>query len=282
MGQIKSKFVSLVDRGSFAYKRSRGHVNLVLEGVQDGNVSFCERIQNEPATIVKLSATHSKLKTIPADIGRFVNLKVLDLSNNLIEFIPWSIVYLKQLEILNLSHNQLKQLPSTMFHFPYLVSLDLSYNLFERLPNELLRLEKLEKLNVEGNTCLVSPPLDVCLRGVDVVFENLRKRKCRSDIWAGWRPYYKGELTSLKSLVEICIDSIIDSKLDYLSATIVPTTVKKYLASAQKFNQSSGPLLMKCSCCKTYFSKEDIFDNHVCFSSRVNSSPPRRGQYILT
>jgi Leucine-rich repeat (LRR) protein len=62
-----------------------------------------------------------------------------------------------------------------MFYFPKLISLDLSYNLFERLPIELLLYKKLETLNVEGNLSLVSPPLDLCLQGKEVIFTELQK-----------------------------------------------------------------------------------------------------------
>lgn len=266
MGTIKSKILSLADRER---KRSGHEIKLGFDDIFKGNnVSFTDNIKAEPDSMTHLTASHASIKSIPEDIGRYRNLKNLDLSNNLIEYIPWSVVYLKELEILDLSHNQLTKLPSTMFYFPKLISLDLSYNLFERLPIELLLYNKLETLNVEGNLSLVSPPLDLCLQGKEAIFTELEKRQSRTNAWARWKPYYTGQFTCLQTLVEICIESIIYSKLDYLASTTIPPTVKNYLSSAEK-HQVYQISLMKCSTCRAYFTKDYIFDNHMCYRRGV-------------
>ncbi|CAC5372782.1 unnamed protein product [Mytilus coruscus] len=268
MGTVKSRLLQLIDRGEMGTYRSRHH--LIISDA--ASLSTCQH----PLEVIKLTITITELTTVPDTIGRFVNVTKLDLSNNLIEFIPWSIVCLKHLETLNLSHNKLKQLPATMFRFqglfPRLMIIDLSYNLFERLPTELLvfetNLKTLKILNVEGNVGLVSPPLDLCLQGIETIYALLRKRQNRTNEWARWKPYYKDNFTCLKPLIEICIETIIDSKIDYLSATSVPPIIKKFLTSAEKYQEMLGPNVMKCSACKRYFTKESVFDNHVCFQEK--------------
>ncbi|XP_063422489.1 uncharacterized protein LOC134706997 isoform X2 [Mytilus trossulus] len=268
MGAVKSRFLELINRGemeTYMYG-SKHHL------IDTASLSTCQ----QPREVIKMTITKTELATVPDSIGRFVNVTKLDLSNNLVDFIPWSIVCLKQLEVLNLSHNKLKALPSTMFRiqgtFPRLTIIDLSYNLFERLPTELLvfenKLKTLKILNVEGNVGLVAPPLDLCMQGIETIYASLRKRQNRTDEWARWKPYYEDNFTRLKPLIEICIETIIDSKIDYLSATSVPPIIKKFLTSAEKFQEMLGPNVMKCSTCKRYFTKEAVFDNHVCFKEK--------------
>jgi Leucine-rich repeat (LRR) protein len=74
------------------------------------------------------------------------SLVEINFSNNLINFLPNEIGYLKELEIMNLSFNKLEQIPSTIGNVTKLKKLDLSENCLKYLPDELNSLSLLEEL----------------------------------------------------------------------------------------------------------------------------------------
>ncbi|OWF52619.1 hypothetical protein KP79_PYT25519 [Mizuhopecten yessoensis] len=151
-------------------------------------------------------------------------------------------------------------------YFPSLKILDLSSNALESLPTDLLNLEALETFNVCGNNDIKSPPLSTCHEGKEAIFRALGIRRTRVDALANWKPYYQGNKTKaseLNSLVKLCIDCIIESEIDFLSAEI-PPVVKTYLTETKKQESSLLPNLLKCSECERYFSKTFIFENHDC------------------
>jgi Leucine-rich repeat (LRR) protein len=76
----------------------------------------------------------AEITEIPSSIQNLCNLKVLDLSNNLIENLPEEIGCLVNLEILNLPDNQISGLPKSMNQLISLVVLNLSINYLDNMP----------------------------------------------------------------------------------------------------------------------------------------------------
>lgn len=219
---------------------------------------------NNPKLVQQFTLTGSPLRSIPQCLGSFSNISYLNLSGNKIEFLPWSIVLLKKLKHLDLSNNCISVVCPILCYFSLLETLDLSDNSIESLPTDMLNLSALQTINVSGNNTLQSPPPSVCNAGKEAIFEALRIRQSRKDALANWKPYFKGDnSTKLLSLVQICIDCIIDSEIDFLSAEI-PPIMKTFLAETKTQESSLLPSLFKCSNCERYFSKRHLFDNHDC------------------
>lgn len=214
------------------------------------------------------------IEVIPRELCCFTNVTKLDLSKNALEYIDSSITRLTHLRILNLSHNKLSEYPNYMCNFQELSSLDLSCNLLVRLQVELLNLINLKTLKTEGNPTMISPPQDVCVRGKEAIFAELQKREFRrqQNVWKNWKPYYRRDNGINRTLVEICINVILDCDVNYAIMDSVPPIVKNYIRSAEQYDKP--PLnLLKCRECLGYFSDEALFDIHICKSGRSISNP---------
>lgn len=96
-------------------------------------------------------------------IFNLVNLKILDLSNNCIEFIPDELNTLKNLRFVDFSHNNLGKSACLKWNWlkgnmpRTLQSLDLSHNGLDRIPNEVFKVFSLNTLNLNHNSLKVLP-----------------------------------------------------------------------------------------------------------------------------
>ncbi len=117
----------------------------------------------EKNTVVSISLLFNNMDgTLPASIGDFRNLKVLELSfNKLTGVIPNEIGRLTNLELLALSGNSITgSIPSSIGNLKSLKELHLSSNqLFGMVPTSLNNLEKMETLNVFDNKLTGTLPL---------------------------------------------------------------------------------------------------------------------------
>merc|ERR1719231_1575496 len=85
---------------------------------------------SRPELIQRLNLSQNSLKSVPVSLTLMMpNLVHLDLSQNLLQTIPWSIVQLRNLRVVNLSQNQLQWLPVVIFELK-LQELDVSHNCF--------------------------------------------------------------------------------------------------------------------------------------------------------
>ncbi|KAH3760740.1 leucinerich repeat kinase [Pelomyxa schiedti] len=110
-------------------------------------------------------------KGIPMDI--FLNIRELDLSNNLLQSLPASFFpEAKKLTRLDLSKNKLRQIPAGISNLSLLEVLDLSGNLIQEVHDgastsepqgEIFKLPALIELNLENNLLSSIPPLLVQL-----------------------------------------------------------------------------------------------------------------------
>ncbi len=92
------------------------------------------------------------LTDFPTEIFQLVNLKVLDLSQNLLRQLPAQIGYLSQLQSLNLRNNQLRQIPAEIGQLMHLQRLDLDENQLAELPQELTECQSLRTLLLNDNS----------------------------------------------------------------------------------------------------------------------------------
>ena len=91
----------------------------------------------------------SPLTTIPSELWRLQNLKVIELLCNKIKAIPSSIGKMMHLERLNLDNNQITSVPKSLGKCPKLLEIDLSRNKLESFPSE--GFQQLEWLDISKN-----------------------------------------------------------------------------------------------------------------------------------
>lgn len=97
------------------------------------------------------------LDTIPNDIFKLDNLKILDLGFNNIKVVPPEIGDLRNLEYLSVSNNYIRQLPNDFSKLKKLEEVILFENEFDSVPKVLCEIETLRVLNM-GNNSVQSVP----------------------------------------------------------------------------------------------------------------------------
>ncbi|XP_068644065.1 plant intracellular Ras-group-related LRR protein 6 [Aristolochia californica] len=131
----------------------------------------------ELLNLQKLSVNSNKLAFLPFSVSHMTNLRVLDARLNCLRSLPEDMENLLNLEILTVSQNfqYLTTLPYSIGLLVSLVELDVSYNTIKVLPDSIGCLKKLQKLHLAGNP-LVSPPMDIAEKRLEVVKEYLSER----------------------------------------------------------------------------------------------------------
>lgn len=92
-----------------------------------------------------------KIKEIPENIGKLVQLKTLIFRDNVIETLPESFGSLTQLEVLDLKNNLFATLPESFGNLNNLKELNVKANEIKTLPNSFANLKRLELLNIAFN-----------------------------------------------------------------------------------------------------------------------------------
>ncbi|MFX0075992.1 MAG: leucine-rich repeat domain-containing protein [Candidatus Hermodarchaeota archaeon] len=116
-------------------------------------------VENGKIIIIRiyLENNNDEILELPACIGQFSHLKVLELQQNSFNVLPTSICNLTSLEVLILSANNLKSLPSSIGSLKNLKELHLDYNNLKNLPDSIEDLEYLEYLDLSNNSIMVLP-----------------------------------------------------------------------------------------------------------------------------
>jgi internalin A len=107
-----------------------------------------------------------KLMEIPSSLLELNNLKILDLSNNEISSIPYSISKLRNLTGFFLRNNKLDELPREILHLRKLTVLDLSNNNYSHLPEFISQLSALMGLYINNNQLSTLPSSITNLRNL--------------------------------------------------------------------------------------------------------------------
>jgi len=119
-----------------------------------------------------LSSCNLINETLPLEIFKLNNLRILSLEDNLLEYIPEEIDSLKNLTSLSLAYNAIGQITNkSLFNLVNLRTLDLSNNngdfdliqdelpLFGDIPNEILKLKNLMFINLTNTSLHTSSPV---------------------------------------------------------------------------------------------------------------------------
>ncbi len=118
-------------------------------------------LSNKGAKILNLS--DNNLTTLPAEIGELTNLEELYLDRNqLTGSLPAEIRKMTQLRILSASGNRLSGIPAEIGQLNNLKTVDLSNNDLDTMPNEIENLKNLKILDLSGNR--YSPEMQSTIR----------------------------------------------------------------------------------------------------------------------
>jgi Leucine-rich repeat (LRR) protein len=104
-----------------------------------------------PEQVYSLDLSGQRLKEVPRDITKFINLNILDLSRNRIKEVPDFIAENTFLQELRLSKNRLKDFPGSICGLTNLDHLDLGKNNIDSIPPCIGQLEHLRVLDLWGN-----------------------------------------------------------------------------------------------------------------------------------
>ena len=124
--------------------------------IAEGLTEFPREIFDIAEEIEILDLSGNSFSDLPADFGRFKNLKILFFADNQFEHVPEVIAECSKLEMLGFKNNKIKAvsedaIPSNV-HW-----LILTGNEIERLPESFGRLSKLRKLALAGNKIKALP-----------------------------------------------------------------------------------------------------------------------------
>ncbi len=102
-------------------------IDIMSDCVSEGKTfySLADALKN-PIEVKKLDISMNKLKYIPRDIGKLINLECLDLSFNTFSTLPLELASLKKLKYLNISGTRfLVKVPDVVFKIKSLEILDI-------------------------------------------------------------------------------------------------------------------------------------------------------------
>lgn len=104
-----------------------------------------------------LSGNGLKDKHLDLSMKALENLRVLDISSNLLTVVPPFIAHLNKVEELYMSTNQIAEWPESLYHMTSLRTLDVSHNRIIKIPEGISKLVHLQELLCEGNDILATP-----------------------------------------------------------------------------------------------------------------------------
>ncbi|MDB5273855.1 MAG: Adenylate cyclase [Chitinophagaceae bacterium] len=119
-----------------------------------------------PLRVSELSLEGKGLKRFPDAILKFKNLRVLNISNNHIDSIPFSLFHqCRKLNVLQYAGNELNAIPAVLFQASLKV-LDLSENNLTTIPDDIGTCRQLEELDLHANHLTTYPSSSVLLKSL--------------------------------------------------------------------------------------------------------------------
>lgn len=167
---------------------------------------------------------------LPREIGYLKNLRVLNISNNMIQEIPDTIAFLAKLKAFNVSNNKLTHLPPSIGQLSKLVIIIANNNNLTSLPRQFSQLINLLSLNVSNNP-LKSLPAEIA--------ELASLRKFLTDDCPFEEEYSYDLHHDPPSLFETCARIAVRSKLNIPND--FPHHIKTYLSRADTCSYCKGP-----------------------------------------
>ncbi len=114
--------------------------------------SFNQTNNSTTSTGKKVDLSNKGLTTLSTDMEKYSKIEEFDISNNMLTgSLPSEIGKLSNLKILNASNNKFTGIPAELRQLTKLESIDFSKNQITGLPMELGQLSKLKTLDLRGN-----------------------------------------------------------------------------------------------------------------------------------
>lgn len=122
-----------------------------------------------PDTIYGISFQKMKLDSLPTDLQRFKNVKVLELNNNKLKTLPSWFSSFSYLESLNISKNKFDSLPGVLYQLTGLKKLSFAQNTVSQLGDNISLLKSLEFLDFWDNPIANFPQSLMDLENLKIV-----------------------------------------------------------------------------------------------------------------
>lgn len=193
-----------------------------------------------PAQVFQLDVSNSRLRILPAGIGKLKALVHLDVSHNHIVSVIPTIGELNDLHTVDLSRNEIREVPSQLSSLSELRVLDISNNDLATVPTCVGGMERLEELYLSGNRIDTVPAeignafslrmLDLRgnqIKSVPTQIGNLVKLE-RLDLRHNRLAELPDEIRSLRGLKELDLrdNPIVWSQMQQIKEWLPNTTIK--------------------------------------------------------
>lgn len=129
-------------------------IEILQEAIDKESMIFATSIPEaleEPEKVYKLRLRNSKTSVLPPEIGKLINLRVLDISGSRIKSIPPEIENCTHLKSIIANASQLSEIPSTIGNLKKLRNVNFGYCKIKELPEEFGNLESLWSLSLGSN-----------------------------------------------------------------------------------------------------------------------------------
>ncbi len=156
-----------------------------------------EEVQNaNPDTIYGLSFSKEKRTELPVELGKFLNLRYLNINKNKIHVLPDFLDTLKELEVLEAEKNEIAYFPSSLTKLFKIRIINLHQNDISTIPDAIQNCLLLEKLDISDNAISTVP---------DALF-GLTNLKVVDLTGVRFGPRYQKQLTNRRSDIKWILD----------------------------------------------------------------------------
>lgn len=133
-------------------------VNLARNGIMGSFPSWLGKIGSWCDMLTTIDLRNNRINSMQTtSIQYLASLRFLDLSRNLIEYLPSIMFRLSSVERLNLRKNRISKIHPRVFHMKKLRELNLEYNQLRNLPKSIGRCGSLQVLELKHNCLEVLP-----------------------------------------------------------------------------------------------------------------------------
>jgi Leucine-rich repeat (LRR) protein len=150
--------------------------NLSVSQKNLGLTIFPESVIERPLPITELHLDNNNIKTLPPEINKLQNLRILSMVKNELAALPNEMFELGKLEELVLDGNPIQMLPSNLKYLSNLRILRLEETKLKTLPDEIWCLSKLTQLKISSSELVNIPTSITLLRNLKELFIASKKK----------------------------------------------------------------------------------------------------------